>query len=58
MGVPSGEVCSFLWLLLLQCDVIGSSDTPPLLGCSHITNGLQGYLQRGVFAGVSVCTFI
>lgn len=49
MGVPTGGVCPLLWLLLLQHDVVGSADTPPLLGCSHITNALQVHLQQGVF---------
>lgn len=52
MGVPTGAVWSLLRLLLLQRDVVGSADTPPLLGCSHITNALQVYLQQGVFTGV------
>ncbi len=55
MGVPTGGVCPLLWLLLLQCDVVGSTDTPPLLGCSHITHALQAHLQQGVF--LCVCSF-
>lgn len=58
MGVPTGGFCSLFWLLLLQCDVADSTDAPPLLGCSHITNGLQVYLQQGVFIGVSMCIVI
>lgn len=54
MGVPTRRVCTLLWLLLLQCDVVGSSDAPPLLGCSHITNALQVHLQQGVFKVVSM----
>lgn len=40
MGVPTGAICPLLWLLLLQCHAVGSTDTPPLLGFSHFTNGL------------------
>lgn len=48
MGVSAGAVCSFLRLLLLQHHAVSSTNTPPLLGCSHFTNGLQIYLQQGV----------
>lgn len=48
MGVPAGAVRSILWLLLLQCHAVASTDTAPLLGCSHFTNALQVYLQQGV----------
>lgn len=59
MGVSAGDVCSLLWLLFLQRHVGSSTDTPLLLGCSHITNVLQVYLQQGVFTSLSmcVCTF-
>lgn len=48
MGVPTGGLCSLLRLLLLQCDVGGSTDAPHLLGSSNIANVLQVYLQQGV----------
>lgn len=47
MGVPTGGVRSLLRLLLLQCDVGGSTDAPHLLGSSNIANVLQVYLQQG-----------
>lgn len=40
MGVPAGAVCSLLRLLLLQRHAVGSTDTPPVLGSPHFTNGL------------------
>lgn len=55
MGIPTGGVCSLLRLLLLQCDVVGSTDAPHLLGCSNITNVLQVYLQQGVCFYICSC---
>lgn len=49
MGVPTRDVSSLLWLLLLQCDAVSSADTAPLLGCSHLTHVFQVHLQQGVF---------
>lgn len=52
MGVPTGDVSSILWLLLLQCHAVSSADTAPLLGCSHLTHVFQVHLQQGVFLSV------
>lgn len=54
MGVPTGIVSCLLWLLFLQRHVVGSPVAPPVLGCSHIKNGLQVYLYPGGFTDVSV----
>lgn len=49
MGLPRGVIPPILWLLFLQLHVGGSTDTTPLLGCSHITNALQVYFHQGVY---------
>lgn len=55
MGVPTGGLCSLLRLLLLQCDVSGSTDAPHLLGVPNFSNVLQVTLQSGVCVFFCVC---